>query len=322
MAQEVTNSKSKNILLLLLFALLSAFIVGMFYLSTVELVEEQVGSTPYASWILIAYAAGLSMIILPCTLPMVFIIVPLCMGKGPKKGLMIAVLFGAGLIITITGYGVGVALLGQYTGIDQATQVMWLFAGSIAYVFGLTELKMLNIQLPVYSRTPKFIEKSGDKLKPFLMGLLLGNAGVGCPNPFFYFMLAYIIGTGSTVVGASLGFIHGIGRAVPLILIGILAILGISATQTLVKKRVAVEKATGFGLVAVGAFILLLGLFGHPWWERSPMHLAWNEIMPLFGIEPELTMGAHQIMVIPWTMLVLLIVIPVIGYVLKKKYGK
>lgn len=322
MAQEVTSSKSKNILLLLLFALLSAFIVGMLYLSTVELVEEQVGSTPYASWILIAYAAGLSMIILPCTLPMVFIIVPLCMGKGPKKGLMIAVLFGAGLIITITGYGVGVALLGQYTGIDQATQVMWLFAGSIAYVFGLTELKMLNIQLPVYSRTPKFIEKSGDKLKPFLMGLLLGNAGVGCPNPFFYFMLAYIIGTGSTVVGASLGFIHGIGRAVPLILIGILAILGISATQTLVKKRVAVEKATGFGLVAVGAFILLLGLFGHPWWERSPMHLAWNEIMPLFGIEPELTMGAHEIMIIPWTMLILLIAIPSIGYVLKEKYGK
>jgi cytochrome c-type biogenesis protein len=322
MTQSVSTSKSKNILLLLLFALLSAFLLGMMYLTTVDLVEEKVGATPYASWILIAYAAGLSMIILPCTLPMVFIIVPLCMGKGYKKGLTIAFLFGVGLVITITGYGIGVALLGQYTGIDQATQVMWFFAGSIAYIFGLAQLKMLNFQLPVYAKTPKFIEKSGDTLKPLLMGLLLGNAGVGCPNPFFYFMLAYIIGTGSTVVGASLGVIHGIGRAVPLILIAILAILGISATQTLVKKRIAVEKATGFGLIAVGAFILLLGLFGHPWWERSPMHLAWNEIMPLFGIEPELTMGAHQIMPIPWTMLVLLIVIPAIGYVLKEKYGK
>ena len=322
MAEQVSTSRSKNFLIALLFVLLSAFIVGMFYLSTVDLVEEEVGSTPYASWLMIAYAAGLSMIILPCTLPMVFIIVPLCMGKGYRKGLSIAILFGIGLVITITAYGVAVALLGQYTGIDQATRVMWFFAGAIAFTFGLSELKLLNLQLPAYTRTPKFIEKRGDKLKPLLMGLLLGNAGVGCPNPFFYFMLTYIISTGSVVVGSSLGLIHGIGRAVPLIFIAILAILGISATQTLVKKRVSVEKATGFGLVAVGAFILLLGLFGHPWWERSPLHLAWNELMPIFGIEPELTMGAHIIMPIPWTMLVLLIAIPAIGYWVKEKYGK
>ncbi len=199
---------------------------------------------------------------------------------------------------------------------------MWFFAGAIAFTFGLSELKLLNLRLPAYSKTPKFIEKSGDKLKPLLMGLLLGNAGVGCPNPFFYFMLSYIIGTGDVVVGSSLGFVHGIGRAIPLIFIAILAILGISATQTLVKKRVAVEKITGFGLVAVGAFILLLGLFGHSWWERSPIHLEWNKIMPLFGIEPELTMGAHVFMPIPWIMLALLIAIPVIGYWVKEKYGK
>lgn len=317
-----TGMGSKKILIGLLFALLSAFIVGIMYLSTVEMVEEQVGATPYASWLMIAYTAGLSMIILPCTLPMVFIIVPLCMGKGYKKGLTIAILFGIGLVITITAYGVAVALLGQYTGIDQATRVMWFVAGAIAFTFGLSELKLLNLQLPAYSKTPKFIEKSGDKLKPLLMGLLLGNAGVGCPNPFFYFLLTYIIGTGSVVVGGSLGLIHGIGRAIPLIFIAILAILGVSATQTLVKKRVAVEKATGFGLVAVGAFILLLGLFGHTWWERSPLHIAWNELMPLLGIEPELTMGAHVIMPVPWTMLILLIAIPAIGYWVKEKYAK
>ncbi|MFB5619750.1 MAG: cytochrome c biogenesis CcdA family protein, partial [Nitrosopumilus sp.] len=269
MAQQATGAITKNVLIGMLFVLFSVFVLGMIYLSTIDLVEEQVGATPYASWMLIAYAAGLSMIILPCTLPMVFIIVPLCMGKGYKKGLSIAVLFGIGLIITITAYGIMVALLGQYTGIDQATRVMWFFAGAIAFTFGLSELKLLNLKLPSYAGTPKFIEKRGDKLKPLLMGLLLGNAGVGCPNPFFYFLLTYIIGTGSVVVGGSLGLIHGIGRAVPLIFIAILAILGISATKTLIKKRMSVEKATGFGLLGVGAFILLLGLFGHSWWERS-----------------------------------------------------
>jgi cytochrome c-type biogenesis protein len=42
----------------------------------------------YPSWLIIAYLAGLSMIILPCTLPLVFIIIPLSMGKGGKKGLL------------------------------------------------------------------------------------------------------------------------------------------------------------------------------------------------------------------------------------------
>ena len=59
------------------------------------------------------------MIVLPCTLPLVFIIVPLSMGQGYKKGLFMAMLFGAGLTITITAYGLGVSALGKTASIDQ-----------------------------------------------------------------------------------------------------------------------------------------------------------------------------------------------------------
>ena len=42
-------------------------------------------------------------VVLPCTLPLVFIIVPLAMSAGDaKKGLIMAVLFGAGLTITLS----------------------------------------------------------------------------------------------------------------------------------------------------------------------------------------------------------------------------
>lgn len=314
------TNKLRVTFLVLALILFSLTILGFFYLSTVSIAEESVSAVSYGTWLLIAYAAGLSMIVLPCTLPLVFIIVPMCMGKGYKKGLSIALLFGAGLIITITIYGLVIALLGQYAGIDRATQLMWFIAGIIAYVFGLMELKLITLALPAYMKTPKFIEKRGDYFKSFFMGLLLGNAGVGCPNPFFYFMLIYIMGTGSIVVGSSLGFVHGIGRAVPLIFIAILAILGISAANTLVRNRVAVEKATGWGLLFIGAFILLQGIFGHSFWERSPLHLAWNKLIASAGLSAEVTMGAHQIMPIPWTMFGLLIVIPIIWYVVRKKY--
>src|SRR5574341_1762976 len=45
------------------------------------------------------------------------------------------------------------------------------------------------------SALPGFIQKQGDYLKVLLLGLLLANVGVGCPNPVFYVLLAYVIGT-------------------------------------------------------------------------------------------------------------------------------
>src|SRR3989338_1306507 len=47
----------------------------------------QAGDIGSVGWYLFAFAAGLTMIILPCTLPLAFVIVPLAMGKGLVKGL-------------------------------------------------------------------------------------------------------------------------------------------------------------------------------------------------------------------------------------------
>lgn len=319
---NTTSNKTKIVLITLIFVLLSAFILGVLYLSSVDVTQDQVGNVSYGTWMLIAYAAGLSMIILPCTLPLVFIIVPLSMGKGYKKGLTMAILFGLGLIITISLYGIAVSLLGQFTGLDRATRVMWLVAGLFAYMFGIVELKLLRIKLPSYSKTPKFIQKRGDYVKSFFMGLLLGNAGVGCPNPFFYVLLAYIASSGSIAVGGSLGFLHGAGRAMPLIMISILAIVGVNISKKLIEKRETVERWTGWGLIIIGAFIFLNGLFGHDWWERSPIHFAWNTLLQRIGFIPEITLGGQVINYTILTVFVLLVVIPITWYIIKKRSKK
>ena len=64
-------------------------------------------------WYVFSFAAGLSMIVLPCTLPLAFVIVPLSMGKGPVKGFSIALAFGTGIAITLSMYGVIAALVGE-----------------------------------------------------------------------------------------------------------------------------------------------------------------------------------------------------------------
>lgn len=283
---------SKSVLAGLLFVIFSILLLGTFYLFTSPL-----DTVNYA----FSYVAGLTMIVLPCTFPLVFIIVPLSMGKRPMKGLGMALLFGLGLSITIMLYAVAVAALGNALGLDEViggaglvSRVLFVVGGLAAFAFGLDEVGLVNFSAPTFGgATPKFIEEQKDYLKAFFIGLFLGNAGVGCPNPLFYILLGDIAVLGNIANGALLGLVHGIGRATPLIFLSILAILGINATNTLVKNREKVQKLIGWGLVFLGAVIIMLGA-AHQWWEESFVHKGWNEIVNATGLPSELEMGEHE----------------------------
>lgn len=324
-----TQTVTKKSVIVLAFVLFSLIFVGIIFSLTNNLVVKGDQNISYLSWLIIAYVAGLSMIVLPCTLPLVFIIVPLSMGHGHKKGLGMALLFGAGLTTTITAYGIGIAILGKTASLDQISFLMFLIAGIAAFVFGLSQLKLIKLKLPSYSGTPKFIQNRGDYSKSFLMGTLLGNAGVGCPNPLFYWLLIYVANVGSIEIGASLGIVHGIGRAIPLILMSVLAIIGINATKNLTSKRVSIEKATGWMLVVIGSFLIINGLpGGHQWYEATVVHIIWNNLVSITNIPPEFHIGQHTHAnmygyeipkdYVP-IILFSLIAVPIVWYVINKK---
>ena len=171
----------------------------------------------------LSFIAGLTMIFLPCTLPMAFVIVPMTLGKAPMQGFLMALFFGLGLAITLSFYGVFIAFIGKFLGLTAATQIMLIVGGSASLFFGISEIGLIKFRLPSYTgKFPDFIQKQGDYIKVFLLGLFLGNAGVGCPNPAFYVLMGYIATVGDLFNGWFLGFVHGVGRAVPLIFLAIL----------------------------------------------------------------------------------------------------
>ena len=262
------------------------FVLGLLWLAGAR--EQAAAGGTFGFMALLAFAAGLSMIVLPCTLPLVFIIVPLAAGKNYKKGFFMALLFGLGLTITISLYGVAMAYVGQIFGISAATPWLLVIAGLAAYIFGLSELDLFRLRVPFMANImPRSLQQKGDYTKSFFLGLLLGNAGIGCPNPLFYVLLFYIAGTADIGSGALLGFIHGAGRALPVILLTVLAMFGFQATKVLSEKRFAIEKFTAWLLIIIGAFLIPAGAFNlRGWWiSATPPDLgAWGLAVGLIAL--------------------------------------
>ena len=314
-----TSAQSKVVLVTIAFILFSIIAVGLFQLAV---------GPQLAVGLLLAYLAGLSMIFLPCTLPLAFVVVPLSMGHGYKKGLLTALSFGLGISVTLTVYGLIISQVGQFLGLDQFTRIMFLIAGIFAFVFGLSQLRLLKWNLPILPISqPTFMQKGGHYLKTFFLGVFLGNAGIGCPNPAFYVLLTYIATTGSLADGASLGFIHGLGRATPLIFLSILGILGVNAISFVKKGSRSIEKITGWALVFFGIFAANYGLFGMAWWEDSIFHRGWNNTIMLISPSLAETEGHHTTqgiladvpILVPWIIMIAVILGTIVVYRLLKK---
>lgn len=246
---------------------------------------EAAGTAIGFGWYLFSFAAGLTMIVLPCTLPLAFVIVPLSMGKGAMKGLGIALSFGLGVAITLSLYGVVAAAIGKVAigtiGAPLETVKNWLYfvAGTFAYLFALGEIGLINFHMPTYTGSaPAFIQKQQDYIKALMLGLFLGNVGIGCPHPATPFILGRIAVSGSIFYGWLLFFVHAIGRVLPLLFLAILAILGVNGLSWLVARKDKIEKATGWGMVFIAGFILVLGLFSHGWWVFSGQHTLLEQI--------------------------------------------
>src|SRR3989338_9259801 len=253
-----------------LTAIVLSVVIGMGLFWFLFLAPKAGAEIGRMGWYLFSFAAGLTMIVLPCTLPLAFVIVPLSMGKGMVKGLGMAMAFGGGITVTLSVYGIITALVGEVAidalGAPLETVKNWLYfiAGAFAYVFALGELKLVKFRMPTYTgAAPGFIQKRHDYLKAFFLGIFLGNIGVGCPHPATPVILTRIAASGDIFYGWLLFLVHAAGRILPLFLLALLGVLGVNALSWLVARKEKVERATGWGMVFVAGFILVAGLVTH-----------------------------------------------------------
>ena len=231
-----------------------------------------------------SYLSGMTMLVLPCTLPMVLIMVPLVMARELRQGISMALAFGAGVSLTLAAYGALVAQLGSSLGVTTTTKAMWLVGGAAAWLFGCSQLGLFRLRLPSFGIRlgAKSLAKPG-LLQAFFLGLLLGNAGLGCPCPPWYLLLTGVATSGSPRYGAAIGLAQGLGRVTPILALAIAAMLGLDATGAVMRKRQAVERTSGATLVVLGAGIVVFMALAHAWWEATVIHAGWNHALAFLG---------------------------------------
>lgn len=285
------QARTRSFLIFSVIGLIALVIFGVLWISVV-------GKTPASSqsvgWYVFSYAMGLTMIVLPCTLPLAFVIVPLALKGGGLKGMGISLCFGVGVILMLSMYGVLAAYAGRAalragevltntsgleSRLDAIKNWVYFIAGIFAYAFALGEIGLMKFHMPTYTGSaPAFIQKQQDYIKAFLLGMFLGNVGVGCPHPATPLILIEIISSANVWYGWTLFLVHAIGRVIPLLLLSFLGLLGINALSWLVARKDKIERATGWSMVFVAGFILTLGLFTHAWWVNSGQHTLFEDV--------------------------------------------
>jgi len=205
--------------------------------------------------LLLAYVGGMAMLLTPCRFPVVLGIVPLCKRGGRARGLVLALLFGLGLTITQTAWGVAIAALGDLFGLREIARYLSLMGGVAAYLFGLWMLALVRFPAPIAApRLSVALSSRSEHVNALGMGLLLGNTGFCCPDPVFLSIVPFIAARGDLAHGALLAAAYGLGRATPLVAIVMLARGGADALQTVVRHKQAFDRALAWALIAIGTF--------------------------------------------------------------------
>jgi len=234
-----------------------AIAAALLAVSAASIVAYSTGNRGNAT-LLLTYAGGMAMLLTPCRFPVVLGIVPLCKRGTAGHGFVLALLFGLGLTVTQTMWGIAIAAAGGVFGLAEIARYLSIGGGVAAYVFGLSTLALIRLpQVPAIM--PRFQVTSPNRsehVNALAMGLLLGNTGLCCPDPVFLSIVPFIAASGDATHGAMLATAYGLGRATPLVAIVMLARTGVDAMQVVVRHKRTFDRAIGWTLLAIGTFVV------------------------------------------------------------------
>jgi cytochrome c-type biogenesis protein len=205
---------------------------------------------------LLVFLGGVLTSLGPCNLSMVPVIIGYVGGQHDltrAKGFWLSLFFTLGSSVTFMLLGIIAATIGGLFG-PESTILHWLVA-LVCFTIGLHLLGAFTISFDFLTRLqPKRVAVTGI-IGAFLLGLIVGLAGSQCGTPVLVAIVALAAKAGNLTYGATLLFVYGLGRGVPIVLVGTFTSV-VKALPALERWTNWMEKAAGVVLIAIGLYFI------------------------------------------------------------------
>ena len=172
-----------------------------------------------------------------------------------RRGLGLSATFVLGMSLLFAGIGAAAGALGHAIMVG-----VWAYyaVAAICLALGLQMLGLINIRFDALNRfLPATRPKGRGFAGAFLFGILFGVVASPCSTPILAAIATIAAARGSAAQGAVMLFVYGLGKGVPLMMLGI-------ASGSLALMR-SLSRATGVltkvgGVALLGAAVYLVWL--------------------------------------------------------------
>lgn len=213
----------------------------------------------------IAFVGGMVAGFGPCILPMMPAVFGYVTGRVVEagddvvpraalwRGLGLSAVFVLGMSLVFAAIGAAAGLLGHAIMVGSWANYL---AAAVCVVIGLQMLGVLNLPVNQLNRfIPSRKPGHGGLIGTLLFGMMFGLVASPCSTPILAAIATMAAATGSAGSGAVLLFIYGLGKGVPLLLLG-LASGSLTFMRSVSRMTPVLARVGGVGLIGAAAYLV------------------------------------------------------------------
>jgi thiol:disulfide interchange protein DsbD len=210
----------------------------------------------YLAGFLIVLLGGLALNLTPCVYPLIGVTIAYFghEGGGPRKVVVLALLYVFGIALTFSGAGVGAALSGGLFGAALQNPYVLGTVAVMLMVLACASFGMVSVQPPVW-----LMQRAGSARPGYagalVMGLGMGVVAAPCIGPIVLGLLLMVQQSASAALGFALFFTLAIGLGSPYIALA-LAAGSIRRLPRSGEWLRWIEQLFGFVLVALALYFI------------------------------------------------------------------
>jgi cytochrome c-type biogenesis protein len=176
-------------------------------------------------------------------------------GAAWRRGLALSGAFVLGMALLFAGIGAAAGAIGHAIIVGA-----WAYyaVAAVCVVLGLQMLGLIHLRFEALNRfVPATRPTRRGFVGAFLFGILFGVVATPCSTPILAAIATIAAARGSAVEGAALLFVYGLGKGVPLLLLGV-ASGSLAIMKSLSRYTGILTKVGGLAMLGAAGYLVWL----------------------------------------------------------------